>query len=143
MYTYPDGTDVPETASSRASASASASGGTNSGGDWGHNQHQQKKKKGGSVSGGSAASISGASSSRENNSNNNNNNKVISPSSASAVDNSGKDENEAQVFVREKVRVESADPALMSLGTKLSALAKTLSLARGNLAVVMGEDPEW
>ncbi|ROW13693.1 hypothetical protein VPNG_04512 [Cytospora leucostoma] len=57
--------------------------------------------------------------------------------------NSGRAENEAQVFVREKVRVESADPALMSLGTKLTALATTLSLARGNLAVVMGEDPEW
>ncbi|KAK7737292.1 hypothetical protein SLS53_006595 [Cytospora paraplurivora] len=55
----------------------------------------------------------------------------------------GRDEIEAQVFVREKVRVESADPALMSLGTKLTALATTLSLARGNLAVVMGEDPEW
>ncbi|KAI3390946.1 hypothetical protein diail_8320 [Diaporthe ilicicola] len=47
---------------------------------------------------------------------------------------------EAQVFVREKVRVESADPALMSLGTKLAALATTLAMARGNLATVMGED---
>lgn len=47
---------------------------------------------------------------------------------------------EAQVFVREKVRVESADPALMSLGTKLAALAKTLSMARGNLATVLGEE---
>ncbi|KAK2600529.1 hypothetical protein N8I77_010056 [Diaporthe amygdali] len=53
-------------------------------------------------------------------------------------DNNG--EIEAQVFVREKVRVESADPALMSLGTKLAALAKTLSMARGNLATVMGEE---
>ncbi|KAL2283869.1 hypothetical protein FJTKL_09629 [Diaporthe vaccinii] len=52
----------------------------------------------------------------------------------------GSGEVEAQVFVREKVRVESADPALMSLGTKLSALAKTLAMARGNLATVMGEE---
>lgn len=52
----------------------------------------------------------------------------------------GSGEIEAQVFVREKVRVESADPALMSLGTKLSALAKTLAMARGNLATVMSEE---
>lgn len=52
----------------------------------------------------------------------------------------GSGEVEAQVFVREKVRVESADPALMSLGTKLSALAKTLTMARENLATVMGEE---
>jgi hypothetical protein len=52
----------------------------------------------------------------------------------------GSGEVEAQVFVREKVRVESADPALMSLGIKLKALAKTLAIARGNLATVMGEE---
>lgn len=63
---------------------------------------------------------------------------------SAAKENSGSKEGsgeiEAQVFVREKVRVESADPALMSLGTKLSALAKTLAIARGNLATVMGEE---
>ncbi|KAI1080609.1 RAVE subunit 2/Rogdi [Whalleya microplaca] len=47
-----------------------------------------------------------------------------------------------EVFVREKVRVESADPSLLSLSAKLSALANTLSLARRNLAAVMGEEME-
>lgn len=46
---------------------------------------------------------------------------------------------ETQVYVREKVRVESADPSLMSLSAKLGALSHTLALARRNLAVVMGE----
>ncbi|KAI1129257.1 RAVE subunit 2/Rogdi [Nemania abortiva] len=45
-----------------------------------------------------------------------------------------------RVYVREKVRVESADPSLLSMSTKLSALSNTLSLARRNLAAVMGED---
>jgi hypothetical protein len=49
---------------------------------------------------------------------------------------------ETQVYVREKVRVESADPSLMSLSAKLGALSHTLNLARKNLAVVMGEDVE-
>jgi hypothetical protein len=43
------------------------------------------------------------------------------------------------VFVREKVRVESADPSLLSLSAKLSALGHTLALARRNLAAVLGE----
>ncbi|KAI1181644.1 hypothetical protein F5B17DRAFT_424369 [Nemania serpens] len=47
-----------------------------------------------------------------------------------------------RVYVREKVRVESADPSLLSMSTKLSALANTLSLARRNLATVMGEELE-
>ncbi|KAI1162054.1 hypothetical protein F5B18DRAFT_662666 [Nemania serpens] len=47
-----------------------------------------------------------------------------------------------RVYVREKVRVESADPSLLSMSTKLSALSNTLSLARRNLATVMGEDLE-
>ncbi|KAH6647108.1 RAVE subunit 2/Rogdi [Truncatella angustata] len=47
---------------------------------------------------------------------------------------------ETQVYVREKVRVESADPSLMSLSAKLGALGHTLLLARRNLAVVIGED---
>ncbi|TGJ84386.1 hypothetical protein E0Z10_g4380 [Xylaria hypoxylon] len=45
-----------------------------------------------------------------------------------------------KVYVREKVRVESADPSLLSMSTKLSALCNTLSLARRNLAAVMGEE---
>ncbi|KAH8662412.1 RAVE subunit 2/Rogdi [Xylariales sp. PMI_506] len=49
---------------------------------------------------------------------------------------------ETQVYVREKVRVESADPSLMSLSAKLGALAHTLSMARRNLGTVMGEDVE-
>lgn len=49
---------------------------------------------------------------------------------------------EVQVYVREKVRVESADPSLLSLSAKLTALTNTLSLARANLAAVMGDDIE-
>lgn len=44
------------------------------------------------------------------------------------------------VYVREKVKVESADPSLLAMSTKLSALANTLALARMNLAAVMGEE---
>ncbi|KUI54280.1 hypothetical protein VP1G_01563 [Cytospora mali] len=113
MYTYPEGAVPPETVSSKAAGATS--GGNNGGGDGG-------QQKGGSSTSGNISKGNNAS---------------------SAVDTSSKNENEAQVFVREKVRVESADPALMSLGTKLAALATTLALARGNLAVVMGEVPEW
>lgn len=49
---------------------------------------------------------------------------------------------EVHVYVREKVRVESADPSLLSLSAKLTALTNTLSLARANLAAVMGEPIE-
>jgi hypothetical protein len=49
---------------------------------------------------------------------------------------------EVSVYVREKVRVESADPSLLSLAAKLTALGHTLGLARRNLAAVMGEDLE-
>lgn len=48
---------------------------------------------------------------------------------------------EVSVYVREKVRVESADPSLLVLAAKLAALGHTLALARRNLAAVMG-DPE-
>lgn len=44
------------------------------------------------------------------------------------------------VYVREKVRVESADPSLLSLSAKLSALSHALGVARRNLAAVMGEE---
>lgn len=47
-----------------------------------------------------------------------------------------------KVYVREKVRVESADPSLLSMATKLTALSNTLGLARRNLAAVMGADLE-
>lgn len=46
---------------------------------------------------------------------------------------------EVDVYVREKVRVETADPSLLSLASKLSALGHTLAHARRNLAIVMGE----
>ncbi|KAI0848519.1 RAVE subunit 2/Rogdi [Daldinia vernicosa] len=49
---------------------------------------------------------------------------------------------EVEVYVREKVRVESADPSLLSLSAKLSALGNTLGLARRNLAAVMEQDLE-
>ena len=52
------------------------------------------------------------------------------------------EKNQAEVYVREKVRVESADPSLLSLSAKLSALGHTLGLARRNLAAVMGEEIE-
>lgn len=49
---------------------------------------------------------------------------------------------QVDVYVREKVRVESADPSLLSLAAKLTALGHTLGLARRNLAAVMGEELE-
>ncbi|KAI1478249.1 RAVE subunit 2/Rogdi [Daldinia eschscholtzii] len=56
--------------------------------------------------------------------------------------NEGDKKKEVEVYVREKVRVESADPSLLSLSAKLSALSNTLGLARRNLAAVMGQDLE-
>lgn len=50
--------------------------------------------------------------------------------------------NTRDVYVREKVRVETSDPNLLSLASKLAALAKTLLQARRNLATVMGEELE-
>lgn len=49
---------------------------------------------------------------------------------------------EMDVYVREKVRVESADPSLLSLAAKLTALGHVLDVARRNLAAVMGEELE-
>ena len=43
------------------------------------------------------------------------------------------------VYVREKVRVESADPSLLSLSAKLGALSNALALARRNLDVVLAD----
>lgn len=46
------------------------------------------------------------------------------------------------VFVREKVKIETADPSLLSLSSKLAALGRTLAAARRNLAAVMGEEED-
>ncbi|CAK7271582.1 hypothetical protein SEPCBS119000_004679 [Sporothrix epigloea] len=51
-------------------------------------------------------------------------------------------EGPARVFVREKLRVESADPNLLSLSAKLNALSHSLLQTRRNLAAVMGEELE-
>ncbi|KAL3420435.1 37s ribosomal protein rsm22 [Phlyctema vagabunda] len=45
-----------------------------------------------------------------------------------------------QVRVKEKLRVESADPSLMAALAKLAALEHTLELARNCLRIVMGND---
>ncbi|KAF1811060.1 hypothetical protein P152DRAFT_490141 [Eremomyces bilateralis CBS 781.70] len=45
-----------------------------------------------------------------------------------------------EVRVREKVRVEAQDPALIAVGVKLGHLNHVVGLARGALAVVMGEE---
>ena len=47
-----------------------------------------------------------------------------------------------EVRVREKVRVESQDPGLLTLMAKLSALAHGIAIARRNLALVMGADED-
>lgn len=47
-----------------------------------------------------------------------------------------------EVRVREKVRVESQDPSLISVMAKLGALEHGVSVARRNLAIVMGADEE-
>lgn len=52
------------------------------------------------------------------------------------------DDDMQHVYVREKVRVESADPSLISLHSKLSYLSHMLGQARANLAAVMGADLE-
>ncbi|KAK3372237.1 RAVE subunit 2/Rogdi [Podospora didyma] len=49
---------------------------------------------------------------------------------------------EVEVYVREKVRVESADPSLLSLSSKLTSLGQMLAVARRNLAAVMGEEEQ-
>lgn len=44
------------------------------------------------------------------------------------------------VYVREKIRVESADPSLISLSSKLMYLNNVLGLARRNLEAALGRD---
>ena len=63
-----------------------------------------------------------------------------SPIKGSAPLSGIRDRNEVEVFVREKVRVETGDPSLLSLSAKLGALSHTLRVARRNLAAVMGEE---
>jgi hypothetical protein len=46
------------------------------------------------------------------------------------------------VRVKEKVRVEAQDPALISASAKLNALEHSLMLSRKALNIVMGDDPE-
>ena len=67
-----------------------------------------------------------------------------SGAAGSGVPLSGKRERdrEVDVYVREKVRVGAADPSLLSLSSKLTALGHTLGVARRNLAAVMGEELE-
>jgi hypothetical protein len=72
-------------------------------------------------------------------------NKQVTESTAAVVATSGTkvgERKEMDVYVREKVRVESADPSLLSLAAKLTALGHVLSVARRNLAAVMGEELE-
>jgi hypothetical protein len=54
----------------------------------------------------------------------------------------GRRDREEDVFVREKVRIESADPSLISLYSKLGFLSHMLTQARHNLAAVMDVDLE-
>lgn len=49
-------------------------------------------------------------------------------------------EGPARIYVREKIRVESADPSLLSLSAKLNALSHALVHIRRNLAAVMDDD---
>ncbi|KAK3500538.1 RAVE subunit 2/Rogdi [Neurospora crassa] len=75
-------------------------------------------------------------------SNGGNNNTTRSTTQNTAAGTGAMGQPEVDVYVREKVRVESADPSLLSLAAKLTALGHTLGLARRNLAAVMGEELE-
>ncbi len=46
------------------------------------------------------------------------------------------------VTVKEKIRVETQDPALISTSAKLNALEHTLMLSRKALSIVMGHDEQ-
>ena len=46
----------------------------------------------------------------------------------------------SQVRVKEKIRVETQDPALISASAKLNALEHSLMLSRKALDIVMGRD---
>ncbi|KAK4082535.1 hypothetical protein Purlil1_11193 [Purpureocillium lilacinum] len=60
--------------------------------------------------------------------------------SGSAAGGGGGGDAVEQVYVREKVRIESADPSLISLYSKLGYLSHMLGQTRRNLAAVMGVD---
>jgi len=47
-----------------------------------------------------------------------------------------------EVRVREKVRVQSADPSLLAAMAKLAALEHNVGMARKCLSIVMGEENE-
>jgi hypothetical protein len=49
---------------------------------------------------------------------------------------------ERKVRVKEKIRVESADPCLIAVGAKLAALEHGVGIARSSLAIVMGVELE-
>jgi hypothetical protein len=49
---------------------------------------------------------------------------------------------DGHVRVREKVRVESGDPSLMSVAAKLSALQHEVARWNANLSIVMGNDED-
>lgn len=54
----------------------------------------------------------------------------------------GENKDVQHVYVREKVRVESADPSLISLHSKLGFLSHMLGQTRRNLSAVMGVDSD-
>lgn len=47
-----------------------------------------------------------------------------------------------EVRVKEKIRIESQDPALMAVAAKISALDHSISLSRRALSIVMGKDDD-
>lgn len=124
VYTYPEGSIEPAGAATPARPGTSAG---NTAGGGGRNNN------GWSARPGTSAGTTGSDS----------NNGGRGSSALSAGNGSGRENDrrdEVQVYVREKVRIESADPSLLSLSAKLMALTNTLALARGNLAAVMGQD---
>lgn len=124
VYTYPEGAgEAPNTTTTSSSSNPGGSNNNNSSGSG----TASTESSGPGKEGGSGTSHPPTATSKENNNNNNSNNQRGG---------------EVQVYVREKVRVESADPSLLSLSAKLTALTNTLSLARANLAAVMGENIE-
>ncbi|PSR76779.1 RAVE subunit 2/Rogdi [Coniella lustricola] len=114
VYTYPENT---EAGTSNAGSNSGSSNNNNN--NHSSSTNAEDKKNGKQHSGGAGNAAKG-----------------LQNSSRNKEDHRA---NEVQVYVREKVRVESADPSLLSLSAKLGALNYTLELARANLAAVMGE----
>lgn len=65
---------------------------------------------------------------------------AASPAAAASSSSPSQNEGEHEVHVREKIRVVSADPSLISLYSKLGYLGHMLSQTRRNLATVMSCD---